>query len=400
MSSDCGASDEAKGTRKLRCIGLWVAGVAVFAGVVLPLGIEAWRQVSAGCRRAQAADRHEERAAAFFKKGDFLSAANAYGLARAVSNEPRLMLAESRARLSYLADHVEAIDPKNVMPIRVDCEWLLADDAGSSPVYWTVLGHLAAFEGRMDESLQLYNKALDLQPLQIGARLGKGMISRKKGDNATARECLNTVVQLRPEQWDALLTLAELESAAGDNGRAIELYQRAIALKDDARLRMGLGRVHLARKDFESAVASLRKATELDPKLADAWVELGNLYLSAGALQQAEQALRGALQARADPVVAGTLAAVLNRLNRPSEALQVLTPLLQQQAGPAALTEAARSLESLGRKEEAWSVYQAAGEALRKMGDAVEPSSVEPLIREIEAARQRIGPAAPKPTGK
>lgn len=400
MSSDCGAPGGTEGTRNTRCIGLRILTVAILAGVVLPVGIVAWSQVAAGCRRVLAADRHEDRADSFLKQGDFLAAANSYGLARSISGEPRLVVAESRARMSYLAERAEAIDPKNSSQIRIECEWLLMEDEKTTPVCYSVFAHLAAIDGRPEEALALFNKALEAQSLHMGANFGKGMILYKKGDVSAARECMKTVVQWRPERWDALIVLAELESKSGDNGRAIDLYRKAVSLKDDARARMGLGLVQAAVKDFDAAVASLRKATELDPKLADAWVSLGNLYLSAGALPQAEQALRGALQARQDPVVAGTLAAVLNRQNRPSEALQVLTPLLQQQAGPATLIEAARSLESLGRKEEAWSVYQAAGQALQSLGGSVEASSVEPLVREIDAAQQRIGPAATKPSGK
>lgn len=400
MSSDCGASGQERTCRSTRCVGLWIAAGALIVGVLVPVGIQAWRQVAAGCVRAAAANRHEARADALFRKDDFLGAAHSLGLARAVADEPRLLVKESRARLAHLADHIEAIDPKNASLVRADCEWMRADDPDYDPVYSTVLGHIASLEGDVDRAFELYRSASERQPSRIGARLGLGLLARKKGDNTTARESLNAVLVLRPDLWQALVALAEIEASAGDNGRAIDLYLKAAAIRDDARLRMGLGLVQAARKDPEAAVASLRKATELDPKLAEAWISLGNLYLSANALPLAEQALRGALQARQDPVVAGTLAAVLNRLNRPSEALQVLTPLLRQQAGPAALIEAARSLESLGRAEEAWAVYQAAAEVLQKIGDAVDPASVAALVREIEAARQRIGPAAPRPAGK
>jgi tetratricopeptide (TPR) repeat protein len=63
---------------------------------------------------------------------------------------------------------------------------------------------------------------------------------------------------------------------AGDFGRAIKEYRKAIKLQEDsASFHSNLGAAYFARKDFEKAVAAYARAMELDPDVFDHTSRIG-----------------------------------------------------------------------------------------------------------------------------
>jgi len=145
-----------------------------------------------------------------------------------------------------------------------------------------------------------------------------------------------------------------------------------------------LGQAHAQQGDFDGAIDALRRALQLDPKVADANAALGFIYLKQGRLPDAEQALRSELAAHADNLKARqTLAAVLELEGRPEEALPLLRGVLRSRPGFAdaryllgkillaqgAAAEAAEHLEAAVRlaPDEANNHYQL-GQAYQKLG--------------------------------
>ena len=136
----------------------------------------------------------------------------------------------------------------------------------------------------------------------------------QNGKNADAEACLQQVLELDKDHFDALHILGVLAHRAGNPDRAVELISRALivnpgfpeahfnlgkVLADTGRTREGissyksalslnpewdialfnLGLLHAQNKDFEQAAQAFEKAIQINPKDANYFFNLGNVYL-------------------------------------------------------------------------------------------------------------------------
>lgn len=124
--------------------------------------------------------------------------------------------------------------------------------------------------------------ALAWQHHQAGSRDQAGMI------------CLR-VLQVEPQNADALHLLGVLAYQANDQVQAIDLLNRAIrGQKRVAPMHGNLALAKLAHGDLVGAAISARKAFELSPSYADAHRVLGLVHLRRGRAQQALEEFRRA----------------------------------------------------------------------------------------------------------
>ncbi|MEO8137532.1 MAG: tetratricopeptide repeat protein, partial [Betaproteobacteria bacterium] len=87
--------------------------------------------------------------------------------------------------------------------------------------------------------------------------------------------------------------------------------------------RMNLGNLNLQRRDVGAAIAEYRKAIEIDPTFAAAYVNLADLYRAGGADGDADRTLReGLARNPRDAALHHALGLVLTRQKRSAEALQ------------------------------------------------------------------------------
>jgi len=107
---------------------------------------------------------------------------------------------------------------------------------------------------------------------------------------------LNRVLQFKPRHAEAQALLAEAYAVAGDLPNSLEAYR--LALDTDlaretiwhGRLSLGLGRVALALKQYETAIAALHEAAQADPLNSEAQCCLSEAYLAIGLVDEAHQA--------------------------------------------------------------------------------------------------------------
>jgi type IV pilus biogenesis/stability protein PilW len=118
--------------------------------------------------------------------------------------------------------------------------------------------------------------------------------------------------------------------------------------QERAQARVDLGVAYLREGTSELAIATLREATELDPRNVDAWDRLGLALMSRGAHVEAEHAFeRAMVLAPKSASVSLNYSYLLLNLNRPEEAVVLLTGALEDLT----YRNPARILNNLGYAE-------------------------------------------------
>ncbi|MDH3532438.1 MAG: tetratricopeptide repeat protein, partial [Gammaproteobacteria bacterium] len=172
------------------------------------------------------------------------------------------------------------------------------------------LGSALALQSKFDEAISAFEKALQLQPaLPLAQRkLGQALIAAGRGDEADetlreyvdkdperaaiikgtqlhqegkpdeAIEIFRKVLKNNPNNVNAMQQLAGAywqDKKRPDDAEA--LLRRAVQIAPDfARAWMMLGAVLLHMNRFVDAIPAYEKATQLEPRNADAWAGLGN----------------------------------------------------------------------------------------------------------------------------
>jgi tetratricopeptide (TPR) repeat protein len=136
----------------------------------------------------------------------------------------------------------------------------------SSADLYVFLGSHQYEAGKYSEAIEVFRKALELNPRSDRAHYGLGLASLKK-------DPLNGV----PE------AVREFKTALRFNPR-------------NARAHFELGALAVQENDLDAAVADLEKAIQLQPDLAEAYGELGKVYEHEGRLDDAEMAFRAAVR--------------------------------------------------------------------------------------------------------
>jgi len=112
-------------------------------------------------------------------------------------------------------------------------------------------------------------------------------------------------------------------------------------------------------EDYQNAVETLRRSTELAPDNASAWWALGTVQEEANDLEAAEINLRRALTLKDSSLARQSLALVLMKQKRWSEAETVHTEGIELQPKSASRWKSYGAfLSDMGRREEALSAYR------------------------------------------
>ena len=196
------------------------------------------------------------------------------------------------------------------------------------PAYLTTLGTALRGQGRRDEALQVFDKAVQLRPddAELWSVLGNALV--EAGRLSDALLCFRHALSLDPRRGDAAFKAGHILHGMGQFEEALVFLNQSAELQGDHAPTLQVRAVVL--KDLnrmEEAIADNRRAIAIDPDNADLCVNLGN-----------------ALQA----------------LERHEEALSWYDRSLQIRPDGASATNRAMSLTALGRFDEAMAAYRQA----------------------------------------
>jgi tetratricopeptide (TPR) repeat protein len=226
-------------------------------------------------------------------------------------------------------------------------------------------------EGRVDEAIAHFEKALEIDPATASTQFNLGDAFREKG------------------QMD----------------EAITHYRKALQIKPDyAEAHNGLGNALLQKGSLDEAITHYRKALQIKPDIAEAHYNLGNALLQKGSVDEAIFHYRKAFQIKPDFAEAcNNLGTALRQERRVDEAITHFQQALQIKPGFAeAHYNLGNALLQVGRVDEAITHFQRAlqikpdnANAQNNLGNALwKKGSMSEAIAHFQIALQ-LNPADP-----
>jgi tetratricopeptide (TPR) repeat protein len=150
------------------------------------------------------------------------------------------------------------------------------------------LGIVYGEAGRYDDALKEFDRVIELDPAHAAAQFNRGVALMKQRNQAEAISAFEKALSLGERTAAVHYNLAVCYEYAdgaryGDGfeaGKSLEHYKKVLEREPgNAVVRYNLGMVYLHTGDVEAAEDELRKASELDPEMADAFYQLGALLL-------------------------------------------------------------------------------------------------------------------------
>jgi tetratricopeptide (TPR) repeat protein len=163
----------------------------------------------------------------------------------------------------------------------------LACTSDNYPAHYN-LGNEFVKQGRLDEAIGHFQKALDIQPASYDARynLANALFRQGKLEDAIAQ--YRKILALAPDSPEVLNNLGNALATQGAYQDALAPYEKALQIQpgfSDAHY--DLGQVLLKLGRFDESAAQFRKALDIEPKNAEAQNGVGEALLLKGDLDGA-----------------------------------------------------------------------------------------------------------------
>jgi tetratricopeptide (TPR) repeat protein len=378
-----------------------VIGLAAFLLVVVPplIIVPVAGRIAGAVSTSQDAARS---LAAFGDKmltdGDAASAAAAYTRALGLDRSPAIEQKLLALRLKTLAENPDMLDARGLDDLNFDRKWLMDQKpADYGAISLAIAGHIALARGDVDSAEREFQRSAEFKGSSGPARLGLGMVALARGDAKKARDEFAAAAAAMPTSVYAQLTYGDLASA-DEADKAEAAYAASLKVRDTSRAHRGLAKLLVVRKDLQGAVNELRRAVAADPKDADALVMMGQLLASAGALDDAEKALRAALAIGPNLAAAETLTGLLIGKKQYDEAIAIGQSYFQRnQVSPILFLNVARATEASGQQAQALDAYRGCAEYVKGLGQQIDPELAKQILAETEAGIKRLAGEPPPP---
>jgi Flp pilus assembly protein TadD len=156
-------------------------------------------------------------------------------------------------------------------------------------------GDLLVAKGLDEQALAEYLEVLARDPDHALANSGAGAVYFRAGLHDEARTHLEKAVRLNPLLWKANSYLGILSDRAGDHDRAVECYSAALGTHQGegaAEIYNNLGVVHIARGEYGLAVDAFRRALKAGAVSARTYNNLGLALVRLDRLDEALEAFK------------------------------------------------------------------------------------------------------------
>ena len=231
------------------------------------------------------------------------------------------------------------------------------------------LGFYLAGKGRVDEALENYRKAIEINPAYEDALNNIGYTLAGKKQPAEAIPYYEAALRIRPKHVEVHNNLGNALSDLGQIPAAIEQYNFVLQEQPDhADAHNNLGIALAMQGKLDEAIPHFQAALRFKPKYASAHSNLGNAYAAQHKFDLAISEYRESLRLNpADPQAHNNLGNVLAEQNRLGEAIEQYGEALRLNTNnPEAQFNLGMALARQGKGDEASAHYR---EALRLKPD-------------------------------
>ncbi|MFZ0635362.1 MAG: FG-GAP-like repeat-containing protein [Candidatus Acidiferrales bacterium] len=169
---------------------------------------------------------------------------------------------------------------------------LHANYPGTLPKAWNNLGILSARDGRTDDAIQNFLRALQIDPDYVIAleNLGSAYRQAKRWDDA--KSVLERALQLSPDDSEANYSLGMVFAQLNDTEHAHEYLQRALVSRPGYPEALNnLGVLYVRTRRQEEAEKSFKECIRVAPAFDQAYLNLARLYVLEGDNQKARAVL-------------------------------------------------------------------------------------------------------------
>jgi tetratricopeptide (TPR) repeat protein len=230
------------------------------------------------------------------------------------------------------------------------------------------LGAALSKAGLYEEAIGEYKQALELEPANPPVRVNLALAYYKTAQLSAAAQELTKVVTQQPSNRQAIFLLADCDLRLGDNKKVIALLEplekespndmalaymlgtalirdnqpgrgqlivnRVLRQGDSAEARLLLGTTKMNAQEFAEALADLKKAVELNPRLPDVYSYYGLALLATGDMAAAADAFRNELESNPNDFVSNLqMGVVMKQDQRYEEARSFFDKALRARPG-------------------------------------------------------------------
>jgi tetratricopeptide (TPR) repeat protein len=173
------------------------------------------------------------------------------------------------------------------------------------------LGIALQLQGKLDEAINHYRRALQIDSSYVEAYYNMGITFRAQGKHDEAISCYRQTLLLKPYHVEAHSNLGSVLSAQGKFEEAIKHFRQALQIKPNfAEVHYNLGLALKSQGKPDEAIKHFRQALQVKPDLAEAHNNLGLALTMTGKLDEAIGHFREAVRLKPDYL------APLNRMAR------------------------------------------------------------------------------------
>jgi len=189
--------------------------------------------------------------------------------------------------------------------------------------------------------------------MNIADTFAIAMRHHQAGQLAEAERLYGEVLVAEPDHLQALVLSGALAHMAGRNGKAVDLFGRALAISEEPNLHYNIGLAKWALGERGEAATHWRRAIALHPNFAQAHMNLGNVLREEGHIDEALPHLRQALNLQPSPFAYNNLGLALAGRGDPQAAMLFRRAIEMDPGFPEPYANLALELAAQGDVEQA-----------------------------------------------
>jgi Flp pilus assembly protein TadD len=217
--------------------------------------------------------------------GDYDNAATAYYYA--IQIEPKNVQ-------HYLGLGVVLLRQQNYTKAGEVYQWVLALDPNNQQAH-EIMGKALIEQNKSGEALDFLQKALQRFPRNTELQLQLASVLLKQGDLSGGTQILKDLERQSAGNFLIQLKIGILLEKQERFDEALPFYRRAVFLQPQSlEAQAGIGRIHLARKDYLGAIIAYQDLAKIAPNNGDVYLNLGRAYAGRGRKREAQEAFKQA----------------------------------------------------------------------------------------------------------